>query len=96
MRHKEEQRNSLAAKGQNKQKAQNHTQRRCYTDLLDGGVKASTVNTLNMLVEKTYSVHTQMGISADRELVVGKRRGRMSSRGLSADVNEATELEDSL
>lgn len=37
-----------------------------------------------------------MGVSADREIVVQKQRGRVPPRGLSADKNEATELEDSL
>lgn len=43
--------------------------------LSDGRFKTGMVNTLNMPVEKTHNMHTQMGISAE-ELVVGKKNSR--------------------
>lgn len=51
--------------------------------LSDGRFKTSMVNTLNMPVEKTHNIHTQMEISAEEELVRGKRtvdrkRGRIT------------------
>lgn len=51
--------------------------------LSDGRFKTSMVNTLNMPVEKTHNIHTQIGISAEEELVRGNRtvdrkRGRIT------------------